>query len=83
MEQKQNQQNNAITNFGITISAQDIDKSFLEKVLELLTLSNVKKAFVQHLVSKGYIPNAAYLGHKEIDVHANKNTNNDDDIELF
>lgn len=83
MEQKQNQQDNAIKNFGITISNHDTDKLFLEKVLSVFTLSSVKKSFINHLVSKGYIPNATYVGHKEIDAQSNSSSKSDDDIELF
>lgn len=71
----------ALKSLGIDISNTDIEKEIVEHILEILTLSQLKKEFIMFLVEEGYIENGASVGHPELDNGGDKAS--DDDVELF
>jgi len=84
MEETNNYKKNAVMSLGIKMSNSDVDKTLVEKILSGFTLSKLKAAFISHLVKEGYIPNAAYVGHKELDEKTTSNSKSEEDeIELF
>ncbi len=82
MEETASHKDNAVLSLGVKMSNQDVDSKLVDKILSVLTLSQIKKSFIQYLVNEGYIPNAASVGHKEYD-EPNGGKSNDEDIELF
>ncbi len=57
-----------------------LDIGFIRDILQYVTLSDLKHAFIDHLVEKGYVKNADALGVNVGNVAA---THSDEDIELF
>ena len=86
MEQTDSHKNNAIMSLGIKMSNSDVDAVLIDRILAGLSLSQIKKEFIVYLISEGYIPNAASVGHPEYDKVSwsdSKTDKADDDIELF
>lgn len=87
IEETEEHKRNAILSLGIKLSNSDVNVEVIDRILNGITLSQIKREFIAYLVSEGYIPNAASVGHAELDSvkesGSSKNQSEDDDIELF
>jgi methyl-accepting chemotaxis protein len=73
-----------VKSLGIDLQNQDINNSDAEKIISKLTLSQLKKDFIEFLVKEKYINSPSDVGQEEIASTASDSAaDDDDDIELF
>jgi hypothetical protein len=73
-------QNAGCKSLGIEASKADVEKDAIKKMIANLTLSQLKKDFIQHFIKHGYIKSASDIGQEDV---ATNSASSDDDIELF
>lgn len=67
-EETNNYKDNAVMSLGLQISARDMNKAVINRILSGFILKKTRNEFIEYLVKEGYIKNAASVGNKELDV---------------
>lgn len=70
----------AISEYGLKVAKNDVDMNIVDKMLNTLTLSQLKKELLLFLQKEGYIINADAIGHSEL---SSESSGEDVDVELF
>lgn len=78
-------QKNAIDCLGMSPSDAILEQAVISKMIDSLTLSELRQNLVQHLIDEGYIPDATSIGYPEYDKKDGDSdaSKDEDDIELF
>ena len=77
----------ALEVLGVDIAKADIEKDVVNRMLDKLTLSQLKKELVSYLIAEGYIESASEVGQEGLFSSASspsaEDEEDDDDVELF